>query len=599
MTDDWSVVYVEDDAARMSTVTDRIAAAGLNAVLCESLEQGMREINRLTKLGRLAAVIADLAMPGKELPAFGGWEAISYAQKVNPGCPIAIYSGKFAEFEIIVRATSRIPEFHYFAKTRDIDKLGTWLVDIAEGCRGRSAIVVDPQVREIYEQLAPVYAPSGLPVLIVGQSGTGKESLAREIHAKSGRGGPFVSVNCGAFDDSLVLAELFGSERGAWTDSQAHKLGLVLHASGYRGEASLSLSEITFDMWIERSSHGNFVRAEAGRSPALHGLARPEETRGTLFLDEITCLPANAMAGLLRVLSTQDVRPYGYVGPGFRSYCRIIAATNDLNALQEAGTQGKGSFRRDLFYRLSGVVLNLPPVRDSHVIDEFLTSYHTWNGLGLHRMGFAQGAKQLIYNLYLEDSNADPYYQQGNFRTLRNLLQRAALIALQDGSVIYPEHVNAAIQHGKVDLAAAHRDDERSPDRHIGHIRSRFMNALHEHGVDVKKGWFSFAELKALSTDRPIVVADAFIQCCLSERETPHARRESYTLGEVEEALTTSASRNAWISKALTKDAVREAAIKFYRIPAGQVPGPDASINSVMQTLRRLGGKRKQASINV
>jgi DNA-binding NtrC family response regulator len=164
------------------------------------------------------------------------------------------------------------------------------------------------------EHLARVVkiAPASVPVLIGGETGTGKELVARAVHAHSGRRGGFVAVNCGGLPANLVEAELFGHEKGAFTGAGSERLGLVRSAD-----------------------------------------------RGTLFLDEIAELPATAQAALLRVLQEGEVTPIGADTP-IRVDVRLVAAT--LRDLEDA--VARGAFRADLLGRLLGVTVTCPPLRE-------------------------------------------------------------------------------------------------------------------------------------------------------------------------------------------------------------------------------------------
>lgn len=171
-------------------------------------------------------------------------------------------------------------------------------------------------------------APTTMSVLVAGETGTGKEGLARRLHDASKRTGPFVVVNCASLPPELVESELFGHERGAFTGAVAPRKGLVLEASG-----------------------------------------------GTLFLDEVGELPMDVQAKLLRLLQEKEVRPLG----GQRVVkvdVRVVAATwRDLRARVV-----EGAFREDLFYRLATFELALPPLRERgddvlllarHIVDGF------------------------------------------------------------------------------------------------------------------------------------------------------------------------------------------------------------------------------------
>ena len=155
-------------------------------------------------------------------------------------------------------------------------------------------------------------APTRVPVMLQGETGTGKELAARALHAWSGRGGPFVAVNCGALPEQLAESELFGVRRGAFTGAVEDRPGLVRASSG-----------------------------------------------GTLLLDEVGELPATLQVKLLRVLQENEVQPVGAAQP-VRVDLRVVTATHrDLAALVE-----EGIFRSDLFARLTGLEVEIPPLRD-------------------------------------------------------------------------------------------------------------------------------------------------------------------------------------------------------------------------------------------
>ena len=218
-------------------------------------------------------------------------------------------------------------------------------------------------------------------VLLVGETGTGKELFARAIHNLSRNAGdPFVAVNCAAIPETMLESELFGHERGAFTDARTSKRGL-LEVAG----------------------------------------------RGTVMLDEVNELPLNLQPKLLRVLEERRVRRLGAVLE-YDVGCRIIAATNkDLGALVDAGF-----FRSDLYYRLNVVRLELPALRDrigdiELLADHFLRTLCSDHGLAPKRLS-AEGLAVL---------NTHPWL--GNVRELKNTLESA--IVMCDGDEIRPEHI--------------------------------------------------------------------------------------------------------------------------------------------------------------
>ncbi len=199
------------------------------------------------------------------------------------------------------------------------EAVGTWKDpprDLeAEQLRGRvpGLATLNPGLEEDFAKLARVARAQGpVPVLLEGETGTGKEVVARAYHALSGRPGELVAINCGALPETLVETEIFGARKGAFSGANEDRPGLVRTAE-----------------------------------------------RGTLFLDEIGELPLTSQVALLRVLQEGEVLPVGATRP-VKVDIRVVAATNrDLGAMGEEGT-----FRRDLLGRLSGLSLHLPPLED-------------------------------------------------------------------------------------------------------------------------------------------------------------------------------------------------------------------------------------------
>ena len=221
---------------------------------------------------------------------------------------------------------------------------------------------------------------SNTPVLILGETGTGKEVVARAIHA-AGRGGPFVPIDCSALVGQLAESELFGHTRGAFTGAAGAKPGLVEIAHG-----------------------------------------------GTAFFDEIGELGIEVQAKLLRLLQEKEYRPVGSVERR-RADFRVIAATNrDLAREVERGT-----FRRDLYYRLNVVTLRLPPLRDRKedlpsLIEHFLRRL---------------GARHTVTRECLDAMLA--YEWPGNVRELENCIQR--MVAINSGPLLHTADLPSPIQN--------------------------------------------------------------------------------------------------------------------------------------------------------
>lgn len=216
-------------------------------------------------------------------------------------------------------------------------------------------------------------APTGSTVLIYGESGTGKELVARAVHACSPRASePFVSINCGAFPESLLESELFGYVKGAFTGASQNKRGLFEVASG-----------------------------------------------GTIFLDEISEMSIGMQVKLLRVLQERTLRPVGGVQE-VAFDVRVIAATNkDLHSMVTANT-----FREDLFYRVSVIPINVPPLRERRDDIELLATHFLKK--------YANAAQKSILRIS-GDSKAmlRLYDWPGNVRQLENTIERA--VALETG----------------------------------------------------------------------------------------------------------------------------------------------------------------------
>jgi two-component system response regulator AtoC len=244
-------------------------------------------------------------------------------------------------------------------------------------------IVLDPEMKRLYREAAQL-AAGRLPVLIVGETGVGKEHLAEALHHGSPRAAhPFVRLNCAAVTDSLFESELFGHERGAFTGGDREKPGL-LEAAG----------------------------------------------RGTVFLDEVGELPLGLQAKLLRALETGVVRRVGGLAPR-PIEARFVSATNrDL-----AAAAARGELRRDLYYRLAGAILRVPPLRARRcevlpLADGFALQAARELGRDPVPIGPEARAALLAY----------PFW--GNVRELRNVIERAVLLA-GDGR-IGPEHLGEA-----------------------------------------------------------------------------------------------------------------------------------------------------------
>jgi transcriptional regulator with PAS, ATPase and Fis domain len=274
-----------------------------------------------------------------------------------------------------------------------------------------------------FELLARV-AASPVPVLLSGETGTGKEMVARAIHRLSQRTGSFVAVNCGGLPETLVASELFGARKGAFSGADADRTGLVQEAH-----------------------------------------------RGTLFLDEVAELPDASQAVLLRVLQERELVPLGATR-AIPVDLRVVAASNQDMAQSVAARR----FRKDLYARLRGFSLTLPPLRERREDIGLLVAdlLPRMNGDRTRPVTFSRGAARALFL----------YDWPLNVRELEHTL--AAALAITGGGEISPAHLPDELRASMDDPGslAAHRD------------RERFVKLAHEHAGNVS------AMARALGTSR-------------------------------------------------------------------------------------------------
>ncbi|MCH7707402.1 MAG: sigma-54-dependent Fis family transcriptional regulator [Myxococcales bacterium] len=226
-------------------------------------------------------------------------------------------------------------------------------------------LAVSSAIREVIDPVRQI-APTNIPALILGETGTGKELVARAIHEQSPRAsGPFVAVNCGAMPDSLLESELFGHRRGSFTGAHTDKSGLFEYADG-----------------------------------------------GTIFLDEVGDTSPALQMKLLRVLENKEVRPLGDTRTIYVDV-RIVSATHrDLEARIE-----EGAFRQDLYYRLNAATIHVPPLRRRRVDIPFLAQHFA------EEFGVAHARRITLSEDLIETLGQRSF--PGNVRELRNSIERA------------------------------------------------------------------------------------------------------------------------------------------------------------------------------
>jgi DNA-binding NtrC family response regulator len=377
------VLVIDDEAALGENIERMLRSPGVTVTVCVDPVQGLAEC---------LANPPDLVLLDVRMPGMSGEEVFARLHEVHPGLPI-VFLTAFGSVESAVLAM-RNGAFDYLKKPFRREDL---LLVVK---RALSHSSLNSQVKELKGRLEALgeadasqtrspamldlvekcrrAAPTDATVMILGESGTGKEVTARFIHNHSRRkDGPFVPVECSAMPGSLIESELFGYERGAFTGAEKTKKGLIESADG-----------------------------------------------GTLFLDEIGDLGVELQTRLFRFVEERVLRRLGGLTP-VRVDCRILCATNqDLLAKIKAGT-----FREELYYRLSVVTVKLPPLRERpedipHLARFFLERFS-------RRYGKSLSGSPQFYSALLKQRFP------GNVRQLKNLVER--LTALHPGGVLGPE----------------------------------------------------------------------------------------------------------------------------------------------------------------
>ena len=379
------ILLVEDDPDVRASVADALRGARYTV---EEAADGRVAIERAAKS------FFDLVISDIRLPNAGGLEIFRAVRRSSPATEVILMTS-FATVGDAVEAL-KAGAYDYLTKPFDLDELIVRVSGIAkkralvrelEEARARLAGSSDvdivgesPIMARLLDRIDTV-APSDASVLLSGESGTGKELVARRLHARSPRApAPFVAINCGAFPETLLEAELFGHERGAFTGA---------------------------------------VKKRTGRFKAAHG--------GTLFLDEIGEMPLPAQAKLLRAVQSGLIEPLG-TNDAERVDVRIISATN--RDLRKAIAEGR--FREDLYYRLNVVGVHLPPMRERQgdlpiLLHHFLTRFIP-AGARIPEISVAAWQALSVY----------PF--PGNVRELEHAMKHAVVLS-RGGGTIEREHL--------------------------------------------------------------------------------------------------------------------------------------------------------------
>ncbi|MGD0890716.1 MAG: sigma-54 dependent transcriptional regulator [Terracidiphilus sp.] len=385
MTTKAKILIVDDEANTLASLSRAFRLAGHEAVVCDNAPRALE----LAQTQPFDLILSDVVMPRRD-----GLALLEDLKAAGVAAPVVMMSGQ-AHIEMAVRAT-RLGALDFLEKPLSTEKLLVTVENALKLTRlesenqdlrtrvGKHTLVfTGATMKRVMAQIERV-AASEARVCIYGETGTGKELVARTLHEKSHRsGGPFVTLNCAAVPAELIESELFGHEKGSFTGAaQRHT--------------------------------GKFEQAH----------------RGTLFLDEIGDMPAAMQAKLLRVLEEGEVERIGADKPTSVDVRVVVATHRNLEQLVESG-----GFRRDLYHRVVVFPVELPPLRQRPedlpaLVDHFVRQVSAQNGW--KPVPFAESAIDALKK----------YAWPGNIRELRNVVERLLLLA---GESVDAEAVQLAL----------------------------------------------------------------------------------------------------------------------------------------------------------
>jgi two-component system response regulator AtoC len=373
------ILIIEDEKLIRWSLRQRFAEEGYQVDDAENATEGLDKLSRATY---------DLVMLDYKLPDLSGLEVLRRIREDDQDIVVLIMTA-FSSVENAVEAM-RLGAYDYVSKPFKMDALMLTVNKALETTRlkrevrdlrsqiqkrfGFDRILGRcPAMLKLFELMRDVAASGASTIFLRGESGTGKDLVAKSIHYNSDRANrPFMNITCTAITESLLESELFGHERGAFTDAKAMKKGLLELADG-----------------------------------------------GTVFLDEVGDMPPSLQAKLLRFLEEKTFRRVGGVSD-IEVDVRVIAATNrDINKLLE-----DGKFREDLYYRLNIIPIDLPPLRERGGDIVLLTEYYIDIFAREFKRDVRSVSPQAVDRLM-------SYTWPGNVRELRNIIERSVLLCKQ------------------------------------------------------------------------------------------------------------------------------------------------------------------------
>ncbi len=370
------ILVVDDEFLIRWSLQQDLAKEDYEVITAESGEEALRLAEEQTP---------DLVLLDIHLPGVDGIRVLEKLKSANPELPVIMITA-FGMVETAV-AAMKLGAFDYIAKPFNLDDVRLTVRKATENARLKSEVARlrrekhrgggfeaiigrSPRMRDVLELATKVAASSATTVLLQGESGTGKDLLAKSIHLASDRADrPYMDINCASIPENLLESELFGHERGAFTDARGQKKGLFELADG-----------------------------------------------GTILLDEVGEMRTDLQAKLLRVIEEKRFRRVGGI-KDIGMDVRIVAASNrDLNEERRAGR-----FRDDLYYRLKVIPIIIPPLRDRRedvlpLVEHFLDRYNKEFGKAIRGLTPKATAAVMAYEW------------PGNVRELRNVVERAVLL---------------------------------------------------------------------------------------------------------------------------------------------------------------------------
>jgi DNA-binding NtrC family response regulator len=370
------ILFADDEAHLRDLMQMELPRLGHEVTVCPDGATAIRSLEK----GTFDVALLDIRMPG-----LSGIEVLGKIRQLSPETQVVILTGH-ATVDTAVQAL-RLGAFDYLTKPckwaelevllnrvaerRDLSNRATALETRLKNAEGTPTLIGETPAMLAVRRLIETIAPTDASVMILGETGTGKELIARNLHDKSRRAGhAFIPVNCGALPENLVESELFGHRKGSFTGADTHRKGLFEVANG-----------------------------------------------GTLFLDEVGELDKSVQVKLLRFLESGEIRRVGENDP-FRVDVRVLCATNrDLREMIEAE-----QFREDLFFRINTFEIHLPPLRErkadiAPLARHMLTRYASRRG----------GPEAVLSPEAIAALTAHDW--PGNIRELANAIERAMILA--------------------------------------------------------------------------------------------------------------------------------------------------------------------------